>query len=142
MCFGFVCKSPPKECISNFLRCDGTRNCLDGSDEEFCEEKIYAVDELHVDHHSLSANSFRITWKSPNSTENFLYLPSYSNYENESISFNTSWTRSEWFTFTKLQSGSTYKVFVYCKLLNSNGEQNKTYAPTSFIKVTTISVGM
>lgn len=137
ICLGFSCKSG--ECISHSMRCDNKNDCtFDDSDEENCNEKIYHVDELHLVNDSITGSSFSIAWSSPNTSLTFLYLPAYAQYADEDshTAINTSWTDSTNYTFTRLLSGNTYKVYVFCKLI----ELDKVFSPVHFIKVSTASI--
>lgn len=136
---GFTCKYG--ECIERHLRCDGQINCFDKSDEEGCEEEVYDVKNLHVYYNTIKSDSFTVSWQSPNSTLKFLYMPSYSLFEDEKVSYNSSWTSFENHTFHNLNPGFTYKVIIYCKpLLNESIE--KIHTPRNFIMVTTESIGI
>lgn len=139
---GFFCKS--LECINSFQHCDGIVDCFDESDEENCNEKLFGVEHLHVDLSTITSSSFGVSWISPNSSLKFMYLPAYSHYDDETKSYNHSkWIREQHFTFSNLQSGFTYKVSIFCKLLFDDGTENgKIISPTSYIKVTTLSIGM
>ncbi|KAJ6216562.1 hypothetical protein RDWZM_007719, partial [Blomia tropicalis] len=140
VCLGFFCKS--LECINSFQHCDGIVDCFDESDEENCNEKLFGVEHLHVDLSTITSSSFGVSWISPNSSLKFMYLPAYSHYDDETKSYNHSkWIREQHFTFSNLQSGFTYKVSIFCKLLFDDGTENgKIISPTSYIKVTTLSI--
>lgn len=91
---------------------------------------------------SITGSSFTIAWKSPNNSLEFLYLPAYAQYADEDshTAINTSWTDSTNYTFTQLLSGNTYKVYVYCKLIDLNSRHDKVFFPIHFIKVSTASI--
>lgn len=96
--------------------------------------------DLHVNFNTITSHSFSVSWKSPDPTLSFKYLPSYSVNDNENELYNATWIKDTNYTFVNLHSGYTYKVFVFV-LLNRFKKEGRVFTPNTFIKVTTAAVG-